>query len=56
MILRVSKGHNPIAIMSYNCKGKLNYIMTSITLWCLAMMLPISLCYLILSEKMIYCH
>ena len=45
MLSYASKGHNPIAMMSNNFRVILHCIVTSLTLCCLVMTLPISLCY-----------
>ena len=45
MLSYASKGHNPIAMMSNNFRVILHCIMTSLTLCCLEMTLPMSLCY-----------
>ena len=45
MLSYASKGHNPIAMVSNNSRVILRCIMTSLTLCCLVMTLPISLCY-----------
>ena len=45
MLSYASKGHNPIVMMSNNSRDILHCIMTSLTLCCLVMTLPFSLCY-----------
>ena len=45
MLSYASKGRNHIAMMSNNSRVILRCIMTSLTLCCLVMTLPISLCF-----------
>ena len=45
MLSYASKGHNHIAMMSNNVRVILHCTMTSLTLCCLVMTLPISSCY-----------
>ena len=45
MLSYASKGRNHIAMMSNNSRVILRCIMTSLTLCCLVMTLPISFCY-----------
>ena len=45
MLSYASKGHNHIAMMSNNSRVILHCTMTSLTLCCLVMTSPISLCY-----------
>ena len=45
MLSYTSKGHNYIAMISNNPRVILHCTMTSLTLCCLVMTLPISLCY-----------
>ena len=45
MLSDASKGHNHIAMMSNNSRVLLRCIMTSLTLCCLVMTLPMSVCY-----------
>ena len=64
MLSYASKGRNHIAMMSNNSRVILRCIMTSLTLCCLVMKLPISVCYssvvnkhhlLALSVMCLYC-
>ena len=45
MLSHASKGHNLILMISYIFRVILNCTMTSLTLCCLVMTLPLSLCY-----------
>ena len=45
MLSHASKGHNLILMISYIFRVILNCTMTSLTLCCLVMTLPFSLCY-----------
>ena len=45
MLSHASKGHNLILMISYIFRVILNCTMTSLTLCCLVMTLPMSLCY-----------
>ena len=51
MLSYASKGHNDIAMMSNNSRVILHCTMTSLTLCCLVMTLPISLCYSSVGNK-----
>ena len=51
MLSYASKGHNHIAMMSNNSRVILHCTMTSLTLCCLEMTLPISLCYSSVANK-----
>ena len=44
MLLHAFKGRNHIVMLSNTCRIILHCIMMSLTLYCLAMTLPISLC------------
>ena len=56
MLSHASKGHNLILMISYIFRVILNCTMTSLTLCCLVMTLPISLCYLVWSVNICYWH